>query len=90
VTGAASTRENSTQAATASASAAAFGLAPQPGAEIAGRGYGAGVPLRPLVGGAGTAPVAADPTAPGWLALQPKPAALRPRGRTAGCGCGGR
>ncbi|MGG5820911.1 hypothetical protein [Falsiroseomonas sp. HW251] len=88
VTGSATTAKRSAHAAAAASSAADFGLAPQPGADAAGRSYGNGVPLRPLVGGSGSAPITADPTRPGWQALQPRPVTLSPARRRAGCGCG--
>jgi LysM repeat protein len=58
------------------------------------RPYGAGAPLRPLLGDTGPAPSSLDPTVPGWQALRQRgaspvraPGRLRPRG--CGCDCPG-
>ena len=68
---------------------AGFGLAPPPAPMPPGAATAIGVPLRPLIGGRGAAPVTPDPTRPGWPALPARPPARSlPPGRRAGCGCG--
>ena len=69
----------------AAASVAGFGLTP-PSIGTGSRPYGGGVPLRPVIGSTGSAPVTPDPTIPGWRALMQRantgvntPNRLRPR-----------